>query len=188
MINFLGLDFSIVAFIGILFAFVFTCVAIAKFEKFLPRDMGRAFAHDGKLSAGKPRGAGIIFIFTFAISAVLFAKMNVEIAIYLILIIVEMLTGYFDDAAEKPWGELLKGLLDLAVAVVTAVVFLHYNTSDIVIALLGITITIPPILFGILTVVLVWAAINVTNCTDGVDGLSGTLAMFSMLFSPFVQL
>lgn len=181
MINFLGLDFSIVAFIGILFAFVFTCVAIAKLEKFLPRDMGRAFAHDGKLSAGKPRGAGIIFIFTFAISAVLFAQMNVEIAIYLILIVVEMLTGYFDDAAEKPWGELLKGLLDLAVAVVTAVVFLHYNTSDIVIALLGITITIPPILFGILTVVLVWAAINVTNCTDGVDGLSGTLAIISMV-------
>ena len=181
MINLLGIDFSIVAFIGILFAFVFTCVAIAKLEKFLPRDMGRAFAHDGKLSAGKPRGAGIIFVFTFAISAVLFAQMNVEIFIYLVLIIVEMLTGYFDDAAEKPWGELLKGLLDLAVAVVTAVVFLHYNTSDIVIALLGITITIPPIIFGILTVVLVWAAINVTNCTDGVDGLSGTLAIISMV-------
>jgi UDP-N-acetylmuramyl pentapeptide phosphotransferase/UDP-N-acetylglucosamine-1-phosphate transferase len=99
--------------------------------------MGRAFAHDGKLSAGKPRGAGIIFIFTFAIAALLFAQMNVEIAIYLVLIIVEMLTGYFDDAAEKPWGELLKGALDLAVAVVVAMVYLHYNTSDIVIALLG---------------------------------------------------
>ena len=68
MFNFLGLEFSIVAFIGILFAFVFTCVAIAKLEKFLPRDMGRAFAHDGKLSAGKPRGAGIIFVFTFGMS------------------------------------------------------------------------------------------------------------------------
>jgi len=118
MINLLGLDFSIVAFLGILFAFALTCVAIAKLEKFLPRDMGRAFAHDGKLSAGKPRGAGIIFIFTFAISAVLFAQMNIELAIYLVLIIIEMLTGYFDDAAEKPWGELLKGLLDFAVAIV----------------------------------------------------------------------
>ncbi|MBR2045108.1 MAG: phospho-N-acetylmuramoyl-pentapeptide-transferase, partial [Agathobacter sp.] len=181
MINLMGLDFSIVAFLGILFAFAFTCLAIAKLEKFLPRDMGRAFAHDGKLSAGKPRGAGIIFVFTFAISALLFAQMNMEIFIYLVLIVVEMLTGYFDDAAEKPWGELLKGLLDLAVAVVTAVVFLHYNTSDIVIALLGVTVEIPPIIFGLLTVVLVWAAINVTNCTDGVDGLSGTLAIISMV-------
>lgn len=181
MVNFIGLEFSIVAFIGILVTFALTCMAIAKFEKFLPRDMGRAFAHDGKLSAGKPRGAGIIFVFTFAISALLFAKINMEIAIYLVLIIAEMLTGYFDDAAEKPWGEYLKGFLDLAVAVVTAMVFLHYNSSEIVIALLGITVTIPPILFGLLTVVLVWAAINVTNCTDGVDGLSGTLAIISMM-------
>lgn len=182
MINLInGLDFSVVAFIGILFAFVITCISIAKFEKFLPRDMGREFAHDGKLSAGKPRGAGIIFVFTFAISVLLFAPINTEMMIYLILIVVEMLTGYFDDAAEKPWGEYLKGFLDLAVAVVVALVYLHYNTSTIVIALLGITITIPPVLFAILTVILVWASINVTNCTDGVDGLSGTLAIISMI-------
>ena len=59
MINLInGLDFSVVAFFGILFAFAATCIAIAKLNKFLPRDMGRAFAHDGSLSAGKPRGAG----------------------------------------------------------------------------------------------------------------------------------
>lgn len=182
MINFIGgLDFSIVAFFGILFAFVLSCIAIDKLEKYLPRDMGREFAHDGKLSAGKPRGAGIIFVFTFSIAALLFAKLNVEILIYLVLIIIEMLTGYFDDAAEKPWGEYLKGFLDLAVAIVVALVYLHYNTNSIVVAMLGITVTIPPIVFGILTVILVWAAINVTNCTDGVDGLSGTLAIISMI-------
>ena len=182
MINLInGLEFSVVAFLGILFAFAFTCVAIEKLNHLLPRDMGRAFAHDGKLSAGKPRGAGIIFVFTFAIAAVLFAQMNIEIAIYLVLIIVEMLTGYFDDAAEKPWGEYLKGFLDLAVAVVVAMVYLHYNTSTIVVALLGISIVIPPVVFAILTVILVWAAINVTNCTDGVDGLSGTLAIITMM-------
>ena len=78
MINLInGLDFSVVAFIGILFAFAFTCIAIAKFEKFLPRDMGRAFAHDGKLSAGKPRGAGIIFVFTVTIHIlIIFSCLN----------------------------------------------------------------------------------------------------------------
>ena len=182
MINLLNmLEFSQVAFLGILFAFALTCIAIAKFNQYLPKDMGRQFAHDGKLSAGKPRGAGIIFIFTFAISALLFAQMNVEIAIYLILIIVEMLTGYFDDAAEKPWGEYLKGFLDLAVAVVVALVYMHYNSSDVVFATLGLTVTIPPVVFGILTVVLVWASINVTNCSDGVDGLSGTLTIITIM-------
>ena len=106
MINLIGtLDFSIVAFAGIMFAFIVTCIAIAKFNQYLPKDMGRQFAHDGSLSAGKPRGAGIIFIFTFVLSALLFSQINTEIVIYLILIVIEMLTGYFDDASEKPWGE-----------------------------------------------------------------------------------
>ena len=89
--------------------------------------------------------------------------------------------GYFDDAAEKPWGEYLKGFLDLAVAVIVALVYLHYNNSNIVLALLGITITIPPVVFAILTVILVWASINVTNCTDGVDGLSGSLTIVTIM-------
>ena len=69
MINYLcNLDFSILAFVGILFAFAATCIAIARLNRFLPKDMGRQFAHDGTLSAGKPRGAGIIFVFAFAVS------------------------------------------------------------------------------------------------------------------------
>ena len=182
MINLIeSLDFSIVAFVGILFAFIITCVAIAKLNQRLPKDAGRQFAHDGKLSAGKPRGAGIIFVFTFAISAILFAQMNAEIAIYLILIVIEMLTGYFDDAAEKPWNEYLKGILDLAVAIVVALVYLHYNSSEVVLAIFGTSIVLPPIVFAVLTVILVWAAINVTNCSDGVDGLSGTLTIITIM-------
>ena len=182
MINLIGtLDFSIVAFLGIMFAFLVTCFAIAKFNRFLPKDMGRQFAHDGTLSAGKPRGAGIIFIFTFVLSALLFSQINIEIGIYLILIVIEMLTGYFDDAAEKPWGEYLKGFLDLVVAIVVAIVYLHYNSSTIVFAVAGISVTIPLVLFAVLTVILVWASINVTNCSDGVDGLSGTLTIITIM-------
>ncbi len=172
---------ALVAFVGILFAFGLTCIAIAKLNRFLPRDMGRAFAHDGSLSAGKPRGAGIIFVLTFAASALLFAEANPELVIYLVLIIIEMFTGYFDDASDKPWGEYLKGFLDLMVAIVAAIVYIHYNGSTIVIASLGLTAELPPVLFAVLTVILVWASINVTNCSDGVDGLSGTLAIISIM-------
>ena len=63
MISYLtSADMSIIAFIGVIFAFALTCIAIAKLNKFLPKDLGRQFAVDGKLSAGKPRGAGIIHI------------------------------------------------------------------------------------------------------------------------------
>jgi phospho-N-acetylmuramoyl-pentapeptide-transferase len=175
------LEFPVAAFLGILFAFALTCFAIAKFNKYLPKDMGRQFAHDGALSAGKPRGAGIIFVFVFVVAAILFAQMNVEIAIYLCLIVIEMFTGFFDDAAEKPWGEYLKGFLDLLVAIVVAIVYLHYNSNEVTLAFLNISFTIPPVLFALLTIVLVWASINVTNCSDGVDGLSGTLTIVSLM-------
>lgn len=182
MINLLNIsDISIIAFVGVIFAFAVTCISISKFSRFLPKDMGRQFAHDGKLSAGKPRGAGIIFIFVFVLSTILFAEMNVEIGVYLALIVIEMLTGYFDDAAEKPWGEYLKGFLDFVVAVIVALVYLHFNSSEIYFAIFDKTFFIPPVVFAILTVVLVWASINVTNCSDGVDGLSGTLTIITIM-------
>ena len=166
MIYLLGTyEHALVAFIGVLFAFAATCIAIAKLNGYLPKDMGRQYAHDGALSAGKPRGAGIIFVLTFVVSALLFGKMNKEIIIYLVLIVIEMFTGFFDDAAEKPWGEYLKGILDLAVAVVVAISYLHYNSSEITIAITGTTIVIPPVVFAILTVILVWVSINVTIIT-----------------------
>lgn len=174
-------EYSRIAFFGILFAFAATCAMIAKFHGFLPRDMGRQFAHDGTLSAGKPRGAGIIFVLVFVAAALLFGKLDPEIIFYLVLVMAEMFTGFFDDAAETPWNEYLKGFLDLAVAVVTALVYLRYNSSTVTLAFAKTTLTLSPAVFGVLTVILVWASINVTNCTDGVDGLSGTLSIISLM-------
>lgn len=171
---------AFMAALGLLAAFAGTCFFTAKCSKFLPKDAGREFAHDGKLSAGKPRGAGIIFILVFVAASLIFIPVNLEIVIYLLLIVAEMLTGYMDDASEHPWGEYKKGLLDLIVAVILAATYLHFNSSSIEIATLGMRINIPPILFGLLTVILVWGSINVTNCSDGVDGLSGTLAIITL--------
>lgn len=142
---------------------------------------GREFAHNGKLSAGKPRGAGIIFITVFTLAALLFGSLSTELIIYLVLIYVEMLTGYMDDAADEPWGEYKKGILDFIVAAIVALNYIHFNSTQIQIATLGIDITLHPVVFFILTIILVWAAINVTNCSDGVDGLSGTLTIVTLV-------
>ncbi|MBE5921380.1 MAG: phospho-N-acetylmuramoyl-pentapeptide-transferase [Lachnospiraceae bacterium] len=173
-------NYPIIAFIGILFAFVCTCLFTAKLKKYLPTDAGRDFAHDGKLSAGKPRGAGIIFTLVFAASGLIFANLSVELGIYIFLVVVEMLTGYLDDASDKPWGEWKKGLLDLLVAAVAAITYYYFNGSTIALAMLGIEVTIPPVIFILLAIILVWASINVTNCADGVDGLSGTLTIITL--------
>ncbi|MBQ6696373.1 MAG: phospho-N-acetylmuramoyl-pentapeptide-transferase [Lachnospiraceae bacterium] len=172
---------SIGAFIGILFAFLATIIATDKLSDFLPKDAGREFAHDGKKSAGKPRGAGIIFVLAFVIASLLFAPMNAENIIYLILIVVGMMTGFLDDAAKNPWGEYKKGFLDLCVAAMVAVTFLRYNSNVVELAMFDVRFTIHPVLFALFAVVLVWTSVNVTNCSDGVDGLSGTLTIISIM-------
>ena len=86
--------------------------ALGKFGQFLPKDAGRDYAVDGKLSAGKPRGAGFIFIIVFTCKrAVVFVELNTEIVIYLILLFAAMMTGFLGlrNAAKAPWGEYSKG-------------------------------------------------------------------------------
>ena len=162
------------------FAYLATCILLGACINKLPQDHGRAFAHDGILSAGKPRGAGFIFILVFVATAVLFGNLERELIIYLILLVAAMMTGFLDDCAKVSWGELRKGLLDLVIAVMTAITYVNFNGSDVQIALTGQTFTLPPIVYGVLAVILVWGSINVTNCADGVDGLSGTLASVTL--------
>lgn len=171
----------LLAFLGTLFAFAMTCCMINACNHLLPIDQGRQFAHNGDKSKGKPKGAGIIFILVYVASVLLFAPISVEIIVYLVLVTIEMLTGYFDDASEVPWGRLKKGLLDLVVSLGVAFTYLNHNGNEIMIASLHKTVTIPTAIFVVLIVILVWASINVTNCADGVDGLSGTLTIITLM-------
>ena len=172
---------AVLALVGILFAFGATVFATGAFQEKLPKDAGREFAHNGKLSAGKPRGAGIIFVLMFTLAAVLFSDLSAEIVIYLILTVICMVTGFLDDASKTPWGEYKKGFLDLCVAAMVAVTYLKYNPSTIEFAFLGVELVLPPVVFAVLTVILVWVSVNVTNCSDGVDGLSGTLTIVTLM-------
>ena len=81
MIYLLGTyEHALVAFIGVFICFCSDLYCNCKLNGYLPKDMGRQYAHDGALSAGKPRGAGIIFVLTFVVSALLFGKMNKELS------------------------------------------------------------------------------------------------------------
>ena len=172
---------SLLAFCGILFEFIATVVATAKLSPYLPKDAGREFAHDGKLSAGKPRGAGIIFVLAFVAAALLFVPLSAEVIIYLILIGICMMTGFLDDASKNPWGEYKKGFLDLCVAALVALTFLKYNSNVVELAFFDVKFTLHPLLYALCIIVLVWTSVNVTNCSDGVDGLSGTLTIVTIM-------
>lgn len=178
------------AFAGLLLAFFITCILLKLLQNILPRDGGRAFAVNGILSQGKPRGAGIVFILVFCAMTLLFVPIEREMIIYLIMIVAAMLSGYLDDSAKTPWGEYKKGLIDLVISFVCAFSYVNFNGSALTLLLFDTEIILPKAVYILLAMILIWASINVTNCTDGVDGLCGSVAIVSSLsfFLVFSQL
>ncbi|MBR6536850.1 MAG: phospho-N-acetylmuramoyl-pentapeptide-transferase [Lachnospiraceae bacterium] len=172
---------GIFAFIGIMVTYALTCVLLHFCGGLLPRDGGRDFAVDGKLSQGKPRGAGFVFILIFAATVFLFLPLDRERSIYVILTVAAMLTGFLDDCSKAPWGEYKKGILDLIISVMLAVTYINFNGTTLSIACFDLQVKLPTVLFGVLVTLLAWVSINVTNCADGVDGLSATLTSITLM-------
>ena len=164
--------------LGFLLAFALTALMDSVFREKLPQDHGRAFAVNGELSKGKARGSGLIFVLCIALVTLAVVPLRTEYIIYTVLLIASMLSGYFDDASEVAWNEYKKGLIDLVIAIVAGVTYLHFNSTAV--HFLNWSFAIPYPLYLVLIVVLIWASINVVNCTDGVDGLSASLAVVSI--------
>lgn len=164
--------------LGFLLAFALTALMDSMFRERLPHDHGRAFAVNGELSKGKARGSGLIFVLCIALVTLAVIPFRVEYLIYTALLIASMLSGYFDDAADTAWNEYKKGLIDFIIAVVAGVTYLNFNGTGV--QLLNWAFRIPYPVYLLLIVVLIWASINVVNCTDGVDGLSASLAVVSI--------
>ena len=164
---------------GILFTFFITFLALKFPLPFLPVDQGREFAINGKLSKGKIRGVGLTFVLCFIISSILFLPIDREYIIYLILLFCVMLSGYLDDAADTPWSDYKKGFIDLIISIVTMLTFVNYNTT--VIHFFETELVIPKAVYVILGIILIWVSINVTNCSDGVDGLCASLCKFDAI-------
>ena len=156
--------------LGFLLAFALTALMDSVFHDKLPHDHGRAFAVNGELSKGKARGSGLIFVLCIALVTLAVVPFKAEYVIYTVLLIASMLSGYFDDAAETAWNEYKKGLIDLVIAVVAGVTYLNFNGTEV--NFLSWSFSLPYAVYLILIIVLIWASINVVNCTDGVDGLS----------------
>ncbi len=159
--------------IGILVTFAITFLLLKHPFPFLPKDQGRDFAVNGQLSKGKTRGVGLPLILCFVVMSLIFIPIDREFIVYAILLLAIMLSGYLDDAAENPWSDYKKGLIDFVLSAVAVVAFANFNSTTILIG--TFSIVIPKVVFVILGVILFWVSINVTNCTDGVDGLCGTV-------------
>jgi phospho-N-acetylmuramoyl-pentapeptide-transferase len=163
--------------IGTVLSFIAAFLVLSTCRFILPVDHGRAYAVDGDKSKGKPTGAGLLFISVFFVFSMLFIPFRFEYLLYYVLMEITMLAGYLDDGSKHPWSEYRKGLIDLALSLLTSFTFCTFSSREIVFPILGNTIILPFAVYLILGTI----SINAFNCTDGVDGLSSSLAIVSIM-------
>ncbi|MCK4513841.1 MAG: phospho-N-acetylmuramoyl-pentapeptide-transferase, partial [Spirochaetaceae bacterium] len=164
--------FLIVA--GTAASFLATFILLPRLFPVLPTDRGRTFAVDGHMAKGKPTGAGVVFISVFTLVAVLVVPWGWRQLSVLALTFAAMMGGFLDDRAESPWGEYVKGLMDLAISIVAAFI-LYSKANHIWLPFTTVQFSMSIYVFVPIVTILIWVTINSTNCTDGVDGLSSTL-------------
>jgi phospho-N-acetylmuramoyl-pentapeptide-transferase len=148
----------------------------------LPRDQGRAYAVDAAKSRGKPMGAGLIFIPVYIIVCLLVLPLELCYHGILACVFLSMLEGFSDDQVKGGWGEYKLGLMDLGIALLGAIIFCQFRGVELWLPLIKTPVFVSPWLFIPLATAVIWITINATNCTDGVDGLSGSLSALALLY------
>ncbi|MBO5643109.1 MAG: phospho-N-acetylmuramoyl-pentapeptide-transferase [Kiritimatiellae bacterium] len=177
--------------LGVFTASLATIFLLPKFWRYLPHDKGKALCKDvgGNLSAGKPTGAGFIVTLVILPIILIFAPLAFWDMMAFLALYGAMLAGYLDDKSPNPWSRRKKLLLDAVISVVIAIfVFMgHADNSEG----LGTMLVWLPFVKGVWHVPL-WVylpvasfiivfTLNATNCSDGVDGLAGTLTLVELV-------
>ena len=183
--------------LGAMAAAVVNYLLLDRFQKKLPPDRGKDLAVEGDKSRGKPTAAGVIFIPVTLVIGLLVVPFRLDYLAIFGLVFLAMLSGYYDDRAAKPWGEYRKGFFDLVIASLAAIAIFGFDPVEIWLPfyapkVAGVVASgldpagLQPLLISSgyylpLATVILWVSINATNCSDGVDGLSGTLLAFAFL-------
>ncbi|MDR3312673.1 MAG: phospho-N-acetylmuramoyl-pentapeptide-transferase, partial [Spirochaetaceae bacterium] len=180
-------SFTVLIVVSHYVGFVVTALLMPKFYPILPVDRGRDFVPGAEASKGKPTGAGAVFISFFVFIVLLVAPLEAFHVWILGFTWLSMVTGFLDDRSSTSWGEYRKGLLDLFLCATSALVITHFlrdQTAGDIVCWLPFTarpVHLAPWLFTVIATCMLWGSINTTNCTDGVDGLSGTLVLIALI-------
>ncbi|MEM7165325.1 MAG: phospho-N-acetylmuramoyl-pentapeptide-transferase [Planctomycetota bacterium] len=150
--------------------------------RWLPCDRGREFAVGAELSRGKPTGAGAVFVPIYLACVVLFVPFSISYLEVCGCVLLAMLCGYLDDRAVTAWGNYRKALADVGIAFLTALAICQWQPAELWLPISKEVLVIGPGWYVTIATVLLWVSINATNCTDGVDGLSGSLLLLAFLY------
>ncbi|MBR7617995.1 hypothetical protein JKL49_01225 [Phenylobacterium sp. 20VBR1] len=173
-------SFFFLAAIGFATSALATWLALPRLWSRLPTDRGRAFAVNAELSVGKPVSAGLIFVSIFVLACLIFVPFGARCLLTLPLMLAAMLVGYFDDR-RGGFSEYQLALMDAVIAVGAAMVICGFEPTTIWLPIWKGTLTLGPWLSIPLATGLIWLSINATNCSDGVDGVSGSLTGTAIL-------
>ncbi len=168
--------------LGTALAGLLTWVLLPRLWHHLPQDRGRAYAVEAKASEGKPSGAGGIFIPVFLLVCILILPIDLRLLEVLCCVFLAMLFGFLDDRSPSGWSEYRMGALDVGISVLGAMVICQLDAYELWLPLVKTPVSVPPIMFIPAAAFLIWIAINATNCTDGVDGLSGSLCALAFIY------
>lgn len=183
---------------GTFLSALLTLILLPRLWDRLPRDRGKVLCKDmdGMKSAGKPTGAGVyITLIAFPV-IVLFSPLPFWDFMTVVALYGAMLFGYLDDRALVPWGELKKGMLDLAVSLAAAY-FIFRGHSEFIESIgsrrmivwlpfvkgsfMNGSFLMPAWIYVPLAAFILWFTMNATNCSDGVDGLAGSLTVITLV-------
>lgn len=181
-------SYTVLIVIALYLGFFLAVRLVPKFYDLLPHDRGREFTEHAAEAKGKPTGAGVVFITIFVLVTLFCIPLTPLQGCIIILTWFSMLTGYLDDRSITSWGEYLKGALDLVICAAASFA-LYYFISKVSpdgkvcfwFPFMTNPVAIPMWLYIIIGTVLLWASINTTNCTDGVDGLSSMLILVALI-------
>ncbi len=167
---------------GTFFAALLIAVFLPKLWCFLPHDHGKAIlGKDGMKSKGKPTGAGFLVTLLALPVLIVFTPMGFWDFCVLAFVYLAMVFGFLDDRSAVPWGELKKGLLDAVCAIAIAFFLAMGHGTLVWFPFVKAVWTVPLWLYVPAAAMLLWFTMNATNCSDGVDGLAGSLTLISLV-------
>ncbi len=166
---------------GTLFAGLLVWSRLPRLWHLLPHDQGKSLAADGgQKSKGKPTGAGLWISLLILPVILLVVPPSLTFWGILVALYLAMFFGYLDDASEKPWGELKKGLIDAAIALFAAWCLSQGKPVTLWWPFVKTATLVSPWYYIPGAAALLWFTMNATNCSDGVDGLAGSLTLISL--------
>ena len=167
-------SFFFLAGVGFAVSALATWVLLPRLWNYLPKDRGRAFAVGAEASVGKPVSAGLVFVTVFCFATLIFVPAGAAPIRTLPLMAAACAVGYFDDR-RGGFSEYQLAVMDLVIAFCAAMVIQGFGPAVIWLPGWKASITLAPWLSLPLSTAVIWLSINATNCSDGVDGVSGSL-------------